>query len=600
MTRAFQRIAIVNRGEAAVRFIRAVRDYNRERQTALVAIALYTDPDRQAPFVRLADEAYALGPALRHNATGALVSAYTDLDHLMRTLEQVRAEAVWPGWGFVAENASFVEMLENRDITFIGPPSAAMRRLGDKIAAKKVATAAKVPMAPWHLVNDGESLDVTETAATRIGYPLVVKASAGGGGRGIRVVKSADELAPSLASVADEVRRSFGGGGLFLESCVTAARHIEVQLVVGANGKGRTLGIRDCSIQRKHQKVIEEAPSPVVGGALSQRLQDAAVRLGEEVGYRGVGTVEFLVDPTRDFAHFLEVNTRLQVEHTVTELVTGVDLVQVQLDIARGLPWDELQPPEPTRGHAIEVRLNAEDPERNFTPSPGVVRVFKAPLGPGIRVDSGIAEGVAIAPEFDSMIAKLMAHGRDRGQAMARLLRALRELELVVEDGTSNKSFLVDLLQRPEVISGSADTGWLDRVGTIGPTPSEHPLSFEALCATAILVRREAIKKAAAGFHEDVQDGIPWPIKTAPSEGISLSLRGQSATFEAHALGADRFLVGPSGSLFFATFTARGPGQADLTLHTLAADGDLASHDGQAVARRHEVLFAHGKTGFAL
>lgn len=598
MTRAFQRIAIVNRGEAAVRFVRALRDYNRERGTSLVAIALYTDPDQQAPFVRLADEAYPLGPALRHNATGALVSAYTDLDHLMRTLELVRAEAVWPGWGFVAENASFVEMLENRDITFIGPPSSAMRRLGDKIAAKKVATAAKVPMAPWHLVNDGESLDVTETAATRIGYPLVVKASAGGGGRGIRVVKHRDELAPSLASVADEVRRSFGGGGIFLESCVTAARHIEVQLVVGANGRGRTLGIRDCSIQRKHQKVIEEAPSPVVGGALSQRLQDAAVRLGEEVGYRGVGTVEFLVDPSRDFAHFLEVNTRLQVEHTVTELVTGVDLVQVQIDIARGLPWDELQPPEPTRGHAIEVRLNAEDPERNFTPSPGVVRVFKAPLGPGIRIDSGIAEGVAIAPEFDSMIAKLMAHGRDRNQAMARLLRALRELELVVEDGTSNKAFLVDLLQRPEVISGSADTGWLDRVGSI---QTAHPLGFEALCATAILVRREAIARAAAGFHEDVQDGIPWPIKTAPSEGISLSLRGQSATFEAHALGADRFLVGPSGSLFFATFTSRGPGQADLTLHTLAADRDVHAPDGgQAIARRHEVLFAHGKTGFAL
>ncbi len=592
----FSRIAIVNRGEAAVRFIRAVRDYNRERGTSLVAIALYTDTDRQAPFVRLADEAFPLGPALRHAADGSLVSAYTDLPHLMGALDSVRAEAVWPGWGFVAENASFVEILEGRGITFIGPPSQAMKRLGDKIAAKSVASAAQVPMAPWHLVADGESLDVTALAATRIGYPLVVKASAGGGGRGIRVVRKAEDLGPALLSVMDEVRRSFGGGGIFLETCVGDARHIEVQLVVGADGRGRTLGIRDCSIQRKHQKVIEEAPSPVVGEVMSNRLQAAAVRLGEAVGYRGVGTVEFLVDPHRDFAHFLEVNTRLQVEHTVTECVTGVDLVQVQLDIARGLAWDVHQPPEPVRGHAIEVRLNAEDPERGFVPSPGIVRVFRPPLGPGIRVDSGITEGVAIAPEFDSMIAKLIAYGRDRGQAMSRLLRALRELELVVEDGTSNKAFLVELLQRPEVMSGSADTGWLDRVGQIS---FEHPLGFEALCATAILVRREAIARAAAGFHEDVQDGIPWPVKTAPAEGIELGLRGRSTTFEAHALGADRFLVGPPGSLFYATFEERGPGSAELSLYSAEPAGEEPTARVGRM-RRHEVLFAHGKTGFAL
>ncbi|MFO0747157.1 MAG: carboxyl transferase domain-containing protein [Myxococcota bacterium] len=579
--KSFQRVAIVNRGEAAVRFLRGLRDYNGERGTAIEAVALYTDPDRLTPFVRLADHSIGIGPALVTTPTGML-SAYLDHPRVLDAIEQTGCDAVWPGWGFVAEDAAFVEALEARGITFIGPSSAAMRRLGDKIAAKLIASQAGVPMAAWHLIEPGESADDTRAAAEKIGFPLVVKASAGGGGRGIRVVRRAEDLASSVRAVKDEVARSFNAGGLFMEACVTAARHIEVQLVVDAEGRGQTFGIRDCSIQRRHQKVIEEAPSPAVNGALQASLEAAAVRLGEAVGYRGVGTVEFLVDPHRDFAHFLEVNTRLQVEHTITECVTGIDLVHVQLDVARGLPIPSAGPKP--HGHAIEVRLNAEDPERGFQPAPGIVRVFRAPLGPGLRVDSGVAEGVAIAPQFDSMIAKLIAWGRDRGQAVARMARALRELELVVEDGATNKAFLSELLQDPAFLDASADTGWLDR-RSAEARQAPVPGGFEALCTAAILMRQKAIAEATQAFLVDVQGGIPYRLDSA-SVPVEISLRGYLATFEAHSLGADRWLVGPVGDILReARLEATGAGSAVLHLRHVTGWS------------RHAVLHSTGRSG---
>jgi len=576
----FQRVAIVNRGEPAVRFIRTLRDYNAERGTALRAIALYTDPDRYTPFVRLADEAVPIGPALRPGPHG-MASAYTDHAHLLAALEAAQCDAVWPGWGFVAEDAAFVEALERAGITFIGPSSAAMHRLGDKIEAKRLAESAGVPMAAWHVLRGDESGAELLAAADGIGYPLVVKASAGGGGRGIRVVREPETLVAAVAAVRDEVERSFGGaGGVFFEAAVTSARHIEVQLVVGADGKGSTLGIRDCSLQRRHQKVIEEAPSPVVGGALAQQLEESAARLGEAVGYRGVGTVEFLVDPSRDFAHFLEVNTRLQVEHTVTETITGLDLVAIQIDIARGLPWEQAD--GPSRGHAIEVRLNAEDPERDFQPSPGAVRVFRAPAGPGIRVDSGVAEGSSIAPEFDSMVAKIIAWGKDRRQAVARLSRALRELELVVEDGATNKAFLTRLLEEPAFVDGSADTGWLDRRQR---EAHDHPVpgGFEALCAAAILTRRRDIEATIAAYFADVQSGIPY--RFAPAGGaIDLALRGEAASLEVYAVGPDEYLVGAPGALHHARWEATGERSAVLELS----------------GSRHALLHSEGKTGITV
>ena len=577
----FTRVAIVNRGEPAVRFIRTLRDYNAERGTRLEAVALYTDPDRHTPFVRLADHAVPLGPALRPAAHGGLASAYTDHAHLLAALEAAGCDAVWPGWGFVSEDAAFVAALERAGVTFIGPSSDAMHRLGDKIAAKRLAESAGVPMAPWYVLSPGEAPASLLAAAARIGYPLVVKASAGGGGRGIRVVRRPEDLVRAVAAVQDEVERSFGGaGGVFFEAAVTSARHIEVQLVVGADGRGASLGLRDCSLQRRHQKVIEEAPSPVVQGALAARLEEAAARLGEAVGYRGVGTVEFLVDPSRDFAHFLEVNTRLQVEHTVTEAVTGLDLVAIQLDIARGLAWEPAS--APPRGHAIEVRLNAEDPERDFQPSPGAVRVLRAPAGPGIRVDSGVAEGSTIAPEFDSMVAKLIAWGKDRRQAIARLGRALRELELVVEDGATNKAFLVELLAEPAFVDGSADTGWLDRrQAEAHDRPA--PGGFEALCAAAILTRRRAIAEAISGFFADVHGGIPY--RFAPAGGaLDLALRGDATSFEVYAVGPDEYLVGPPGALHRAHWEVTGERSAVLHL------------GGQ----RLPLLHSEGKTGITV
>ena len=619
----FTRVAVVNRGEPAVRFLRALRDYNRERGTSLTSVALYTEPDRTAPFLRLADDAVALGPALNPGPAGGMVSAYTDHERVIAALTSAGCDAVWPGWGFIAEDAEFVLALERRGIAFIGPSSVAMQRLGDKIEAKLLAQEAGVPMADWHIVQAGEPLATTLDAARRIGFPLVVKASAGGGGRGIRMVAEPKGLAGALRAVQDEATRSFRAGGIFLEACVVAARHIEVQLVVGADGVGSALGIRDCSIQRRHQKVIEEAPSPVVAGALQAELERSAARLGELVAYRGVATVEFLVDPARDFAHFLEVNTRLQVEHTVTEAVTGVDLVHVQLDIARGLPWERAvlggdtgsddaggvgakrRITFPPRGHAIEVRLNAEDPERDFQPSPGLVRVFRPPLGPGIRVDSGVAEGVVIAPEFDSMIAKLIVHGRDRNQAFARLGRALRELEISIEDGATNKAFLSELIEDPAVIGATADTGWLDRRMASRKTLHAVPGSFEAMCVAAILVRQRALGEAVEGFFGDVQNGIPYRLDVAQAP-IALTLRGASSTFEAHLIGSGadgtRWLVGPRpGGTTTRVNVAASLHEARLEVAGGGGQGSAVLHlsDGLRTTR-HAVLTTFGRTGISV
>jgi len=599
------RIAVVNRGEPAVRFLRGLSDYNRERDTALTAVALYTDPDRGAPFLRLADDTVSLGRALNPGPAGGMVSAYTDHDRVLAAIQATGCDAVWPGWGFVAEDASFVARLEQEGITFIGPSSTAMQQLGDKIAAKRVARDVGVPLAPWHVVGRDEPLAATLEAAAHIGYPLVVKASAGAGGRGIRIVDNPEALASAILAVHDEATRSFRAGGILLEACVTSARHIEVQIVVGVDNIATALGIRDCSIQRRHQKVIEESPSPVVGCALQRRLEQAAERLCAAVAYRGVCTVEYLVDPARDFAHFLEVNTRLQVEHTITEMTTGIDLVHVQLDIARGLAWEPCdsaagagRKSASPRGHAIEVRLNAEDPERDFQPSPGLVRVFRPPLGPGIRVDSGVAEGVVIAHEFDSMIAKLIAHGRDRKQALARLGRALRELEISVEDGATNKAFLSELITDPAFLDGSADTGWLDRRMSSRRPIGTLPGYFEALCVAAILVRRRALDEAIASFFSDVKSGIPYRLDIDQMP-IALSLRGAIASFEAHLIGvesgASHWMVGPRAE--------HGDARLQRARLELLPGGHgsavLSLFDGVR-SRRHVVLTSVGMSGITV
>ena len=402
-------------------------------------------------FVRQADEAVTL-----RSTSGGI--AYLDHAELERALLEAKADAVWVGWGFVAEDVAFAELCARLNLTFIGPPPAAMRTLGDKVEAKLLAEKVGVPLAPW----SGGPVETREDArrhAEAIGYPLIIKARSGGGGRGIRKVFSPDELDVALDRTQGEAERSFGDPVVFLERLVTDARHVEVQVIADNHGNVWAPGVRDCSIQRRNQKVIEESGSPVLTKEQADHLRSVSAELVRAAGYRGAGTVEYLYQPGQKLFTFLEVNTRLQVEHPITEFTTGIDLVKLQIFVASGGALDGECPPE--FGHAVEARLNAEDADNGFAPAPGTVRLLKFPLGSGIRVDTGIAQGDVIPPDYDSMVAKIIAWGRDRNEALARPRTALRETTVVIDGGTTNKSFLLDLLDRDEVISATADTGWL-------------------------------------------------------------------------------------------------------------------------------------------
>ncbi|HSV41350.1 MAG TPA: biotin carboxylase N-terminal domain-containing protein, partial [Nocardioidaceae bacterium] len=400
----FSRIAIVNRGEAAMRLIHAVRDLTAAGQD-FVTVALYTDAERHAMFVREADESYPLGPASAR--------PYLDLNVLESALVATKADAVWVGWGFVAEDPTFVDLCDRLGITFIGPNAESMRKLGDKIGSKLIAEEVGVPVAPWS-GGPVETLDAALKAAESIGYPLMLKATAGGGGRGIRKVTSPAELEDAYQRTRDEAERAFGSGVVFLERVVTGARHVEVQLIADGHGTAWAIGVRDCSVQRRNQKVIEESASPLLTPEQNDALKASAERLALAVGYQGAGTVEFLYQPEEQSFAFLEVNTRLQVEHPITEVTTDIDLVKAQIHVAAGGRLEGSRPEE--RGHAIEARLNAEDPDRDFAPSPGRVELLELPSGPGIRVDTGLGEGDTIPADFDSMIAKIIASGRDRDE----------------------------------------------------------------------------------------------------------------------------------------------------------------------------------------
>ncbi|GAA2637647.1 biotin carboxylase N-terminal domain-containing protein [Dactylosporangium fulvum] len=528
----FSRIAIVNRGEAAMRLIHAVREFNAEAGAAPIeTIALYTDAERTATFVREADDSYCLGPA----------SARPYLDHVVleRALVETRADAAWVGWGFVAEDPAFAELCEKIDVTFIGPSADAMRKLGDKIGAKLIAEEVGVPVAPWSR-GAVESLDAAKRAAAEIGYPLMLKATAGGGGRGIRVVRSDDELADAYERTSLEAARAFGSGVVFLERLVTGARHVEVQVIADGQGTAWALGVRDCSVQRRNQKVIEESSSPVLAPEQARELKSAAERLALAVDYRGAGTVEFLYHPGEQLFAFLEVNTRLQVEHPITEATTDFDLVKAQIHVAAGGRLGERIPAE--AGHAVEARLNAEDPDRDFAPSPGRIVRLALPSGPGIRVDTGVSEGDVIPADFDSMIAKIIAYGRTRDEALGRLRRAVAETTVIIEGGATNKSFLLDLLDQPEVIDASADTGWIDRVRAQGRLVSTKHSGI-ALAAAAIegyedeaLVEQQRLLSTAHGGRPQVQHKSGRPI--------DLKLRGASYRVTVAQTGPHRFRVG--------------------------------------------------------
>ena len=533
-------LAIANRGEAAMRCIRTVKSLRAREGIALEVVALYTDVDRGAPFVRHADRALPIAPA------ATPVAAYLDRDGLIQTLRAAGADAVWPGWGFLAEDPVFVDRCNLEGIRFLGPPPTAMRTLGDKIDAKVLAASAGVPVLPWSGAAIADESEATRIAK-EIGYPLLVKASAGGGGRGIRFVHAESELAAAFRSARAEALTAFGDDRVFLESAVRGGRHVEVQIVADAHGNVHALGCRDCSVQRRHQKVLEEAPPPGLSRAFLAALEEDSRRLAAAVGYRGVGTVEFLVAGSA--YHFLEMNPRLQVEHGITEALTGLDLVELQIRVARGESLAELAWRE--EGAAIEARVCAEDPDAGFLPTPGRIACFDAALGPRVRVDSGVTLDTVVPGAFDSLIAKVIASGGTREEARARLACALADFELLIEGGATNKGFLIDLLDTPDFRAGGVDTGWLDRLGATSRGMAEH--AVEALVAAAIIAYQRARQATRLNFFADTTT-----LSTAripPSEGlrIDLTYRGEAYQLQVYAMGAWRYRVHLEGRVAAAT-----------------------------------------------
>lgn len=442
----FRKVLVANRGEIAVRIVRACHELG------IRAVAVYSDADADAPHVHLADEAYRIGP-------GPSRQSYLHIPTLMNLATQVGADAIHPGYGFLSENPAFASICDLWGVTFIGPPAQAMRIMGMKSTARAAVQAAGLPIVPG---SPGPVRDVAEamSLARDIGYPLLVKASAGGGGRGQRVVRSEAELPSALERAASEALQAFGEGEVYLERYLDRPRHVEVQVMADGHGNVVSLGERDCSLQRKRQKILEEAPAPALDPEVRRGLAEAAVRAAQAVGYVNAGTVEFLVEPDGKF-YFLEMNTRIQVEHPVTELVTGVDLVVEQIRVAAGEPLSFRAEDVQMRGHAVECRILAEDPWRDFAPSPGVITEFQPPAGPWVRVDSGVAAGNAVAPFYDSLLAKLITWGRTRDEALARMRRALSEFRV---GGVATTIPLHErLLAEPEVLRGPVDTLFLER-----------------------------------------------------------------------------------------------------------------------------------------
>lgn len=443
----FKKILIANRGEIACRVIRACREMN------IATVAVYSDADRDALHVRFADEAFHIGPP-------ASAESYLRWEKIIEVAKASGAEAIHPGYGFLSENAEFVRNVTAAGIVFIGPPPEAMEGLGGKMSARKIAIDADVPIVPGTTEPLRSYEEARETSA-RIGYPVMLKASAGGGGKGMRLVFEESELKSALEGAQSEALAGFGDDAVYVEKAVVAPRHIEIQVFSDTHGNHVYLGERECSIQRRHQKVIEEAPSPINSAELRKEMGECAVKVAKAVNYVGAGTVEFLVSDVDRSFYFLEMNTRLQVEHPVTELVTGIDLVREQIRVAWGeelsFSQDEIQ----INGHAIECRVYAEDPDANFMPSPGKITRLRLPQGPGVRDDGGVYEGAEVSIYYDPMISKLAVHGRDRNEAIDRMRRALEEYE--VGGIKTTLPFFRDVMRDQEFIDGKLDTGFIPR-----------------------------------------------------------------------------------------------------------------------------------------
>ncbi|HEX8847582.1 MAG TPA: acetyl-CoA carboxylase biotin carboxylase subunit [Pyrinomonadaceae bacterium] len=443
----FRKILIANRGEIAVRVARACRDMG------ISPVAVFSEADAGALHVRLADEAYEIGPA-------PSVESYLRIERIIEAAERCQAEAIHPGYGFLAENADFAQAVADAGLTFIGPTAAAMRLMGTKTSARRIAVESGVPVVPG-TTDPLSSLDEARRVAAGFGYPVMLKAAAGGGGKGMRLVTSEEELPSAFETAQSEAAAAFGNSEVYIEKAIERPRHIEIQIFADQHGNVVHLGERECSIQRRHQKVIEECPSPINDADLRERMGAAAVKAARAVDYTGAGTVEFLVsDATREF-YFLEMNTRLQVEHPVTELVTGVDLVREQIRVAAGEPLSFKQEEVAWRGHAIECRVYAEDPENNFLPSPGRITHLRSPAGPGVRDDGGVEAGAEVSIYYDPMISKLAVWGRTRGEAVDRLRRALDEY--AVGGIKTTLPFFRQIVRDRDFIEGRLDTGFISR-----------------------------------------------------------------------------------------------------------------------------------------
>jgi acetyl-CoA carboxylase, biotin carboxylase subunit len=444
----FSRVLVANRGEIAVRVIRALHELGVE------AVAVYSTADEQALHVRMADHAVCVGP-------GPAAESYLRIPSVVAAAVTTGCDAVHPGYGFLAENPAFVEACVDNDLVFVGPPADVMRTMGDKISARHAMRDADVPIVPG--TDGATTIAEARAAADEIGYPVLLKAAAGGGGKGMRLVDSPDEIEDAFGAAAGEADAAFGDATLYVEKVLERARHVEIQVLADGQGGVLTLGERECSIQRRHQKLIEETPSPALTPELREEMESAAERACHAVGYVNAGTLEFLLGPDGSFS-FIELNARLQVEHPVTEMCTGIDLVRAQLHVAAGERL-ELSGRAPRNGHAIEIRLNAEDPLRDFMPAPGVVKRFRPALGPGVRVDTFVEDGTSISPYYDSLIAKLVVWDVDRPSAIARAERALAET--VIDGVPTTREFSITVLRSAEFGSGNYSTSTLAEQGLV-------------------------------------------------------------------------------------------------------------------------------------
>ncbi|PHP65941.1 3-methylcrotonyl-CoA carboxylase [Zhengella mangrovi] len=547
MLKPFTSLLIANRGEIACRIIRTARDLG------LRTIAVHSDADDRAPHVRLADDAVRIGP-------GPAGESYLDAAAILEAARLSGAGAIHPGYGFLSENADFARAVEAAGLVFVGPPAEAIAVMGDKAGAKRAMIAAGVPCVPGY--QDADQSEATlAREAERIGYPVMAKAAAGGGGRGMRLVETPDALPDALALARNEAVSAFGSGQLILEKAILRPRHVEIQVFADARGNCIHLGERDCSVQRRHQKVVEEAPCPVMTEGLRERMGAAAVAAASAVGYCGAGTVEFLLDDEGRF-HFLEMNTRLQVEHPVTEMVTGHDLVAWQIRVAMGEPLPVTQDEVRLSGHAIEVRLYAEDPACDFLPVTGQVALWSPAEGPGIRIDAGIAGGQEITPFYDPMLAKLIAWGETREAARTRLLAALERTAIL--GLTTNAGFLAGILDAPAFVAGEATTAFIAETWPDGM--AETPPGSRLLAAGAALVLQGAMHEALdaspmtddslCGFASD--GGLPVPVDLIES--------GRVHALQAEAVGPRGWMVTGPDWCHEIRLEEPGPGWRGLTI----------------------------------